>query len=384
MPVAKLIAPTTKQEIPKLRVAAYCRVSSNSADQRNSFATQERVYTKYIAEKQEWELVDIFADEGLSGMKADNRPEFQRMIRMCELHQIDLILTKSVSRFARNVKEALNYTRKLKLLGIGVQFEEDGINTLAMADEMLLNTFAAIAQEESESISQNERLSIVKRMERGEYIATNVPYGYRLIDKKLVVYEPEAKIVRWIFDAYLNGMSATEIARELTAQGIPTKDNKANWKSNRLTYKHLIQGNHDRVKGKLRPYWESIEQYAEVNDENRLVILSHYPILFYKNQHYGAVMLYGHVHNTREWELVEKWKKEQWAMGIPSRLINVGCMMAYMNYTPRTLDELLDVNPMPEIARVRKDGSAVENAEQRNKQEGVWDLNEGYTAEKTE
>ena len=73
-------------------------------------------------------------------------------------------------------------------------------------------------------------------------------------------------------------------------------------------HKHLIQGNHDRVKGKLRPYWESIEQYAEVNDENRLVILSHYPILFYKNQHYGAVMLYGHVHNTREWELVERWK----------------------------------------------------------------------------
>jgi len=172
MPVAKLIAPTTKQENSKLRVAAYCRVSSNSADQRNSFATQERVYTKYIAEKPEWELVDIFADEGLSGMKADNRPEFQRMIRMCELHQIDLILTKSVSRFARNVKEALNYTRKLKLLGVGVQFEEEGINTLAMADEMLLNTFAAIAQEESESISQNERLSIVKRMERGEYIAT--------------------------------------------------------------------------------------------------------------------------------------------------------------------------------------------------------------------
>ena len=127
--------------------------------------------------------------------------------------------------------------------------------------------------------------------------------------------------------------------------------------------KHLIQGNHDRVKGKLRPYWESIEQYAEVNDENRLVILSHYPILFYKNQHYGAVMLYGHVHNTREWSLVEKWKKEQWAMRIPSRLINVGCMMAYMNYTPRTLDELLDANPMPEIARDRKDGSAVESAE---------------------
>lgn len=236
MPVAKLIAPTTKQEIPKLRVAAYCRVSSNSADQRNSFATQEHVYTKYIAEKQEWELVDIFADEGLSGMKADNRPEFQRMIRMCELHQIDLILTKSVSRFARNVKEALNYTRKLKLLGIGVQFEEDGINTLAMADEMLLNTFAAIAQEESKSISQNQRLSIVKRMESGEYIASNAPYGYRLIDKKLVIYEPEAEIVRWIFTAYLNGMSTLEIAQELSHRGIPTKGRKEQWKANRVAY----------------------------------------------------------------------------------------------------------------------------------------------------
>ena len=236
MPVAKLIVPTTKQEIPKLRVAAYCRVSSNSADQRNSFATQERVYTKYIAEKQEWELVDIFADEGLSGMKADNRPEFQRMIRMCELHQIDLILTKSVSRFARNVKEALNYTRKLKLLGIGVQFEEDGINTLAMADEMLLNTFAAIAQEESKSISQNQRLSIVKRMESGEYIASNAPYGYRLIDKKLVIYEPEAEVVRWIFAAYLNGMSTVEIAHELSARSVPTKGKKEQWKANRIAY----------------------------------------------------------------------------------------------------------------------------------------------------
>ena len=178
MPIAKLISLANRQVLCKLRVAAYCRVSSNSADQKNSFATQERVYRKRITENPDWELVDIFADEGLSGMKADTRPEFQRMIRMCELRQIDLILTKSVSRFARNVKEALSYTRKLKLLGVGVQFEEDGVNTLAMADEMLLNTFAAIAQEESKSISQNERLSIVKRMERGEYIATNVPYAF--------------------------------------------------------------------------------------------------------------------------------------------------------------------------------------------------------------
>ena len=122
-------------------------------------------------------------------------------------------------------------------------------------------------------------------------------------------------------------------------------------------HKHLIQGNHDRVRGQLQFHWESIEQYAEINDGNTLVILNHYPIPFYKNQHYGAVMLYGHVHNTREWHLVEKWKLEQWDMGIPSRLINVGCMMDYMGYTPRTLEELMEANPMPVIDRIKKDGT---------------------------
>ena len=126
-------------------------------------------------------------------------------------------------------------------------------------------------------------------------------------------------------------------------------------------HKHLIRGNHDRVHGRLRFHWESIEQYAEINDGNTLVIMSHYPIMFYKNQHYDAVMLYGHVHNTREWQLVEKWKHEQWDMGIPSRLINVGCMMDYMRYTPRTLEELLDANPMPIFDRIRQDGTPVDS-----------------------
>ena len=159
-------------------------------------------------------------------MKAKNRPEFQRMIRMCELHQIDLIVTKSVSRFARNVKEALEYVRKLKLLGVGVIFEKEGINTMSLGDEMLLNTFTAIAQEESKAISQNQRLSIVKRMELGIYVDSNAPYGFRLESKQLVEYPPEADIVRWIFQAYLRGMSTAEIAKDLTDRGIPTKNGK--------------------------------------------------------------------------------------------------------------------------------------------------------------
>lgn len=170
MPEVRLITPITRQSTKKMQVAAYCRVSSNSADQLNSYAAQIRAYKKCIGARDDWELVDIFADEGLTGMKSETRDEFQRMIRMCELKQIDLIITKSISRFARNTKDALAYVRKLKLLGVGVQFEKEGISTLSMGDEMLLNTFSALAQEESQSISMNQRLSIVKRMELGEYV----------------------------------------------------------------------------------------------------------------------------------------------------------------------------------------------------------------------
>ena len=107
MPQPKLISPISKQGVQKKKVAAYCRVSSNSADQQNSYARQVKVYSKRIKERLDWELVDVFADEGISGTKAENRPEFQRMIRLCELRQIEMISTKSISRFSRNVKEAL-------------------------------------------------------------------------------------------------------------------------------------------------------------------------------------------------------------------------------------------------------------------------------------
>lgn len=174
MPEVRLITPITRQSTKKMQVAAYCRVSSNSADQLNSYAAQIRAYKKYIGARDDWELVDIFADEGLTGMKSETRDEFQRMIRMCELKQIDLIITKSISRFARNTKDALAYVRKLKLLGVGVQFEKEGISTLSMGDEMLLNTFSALAQEESQSISMNQRLSI-SRLDYGKKYCSDSP-----------------------------------------------------------------------------------------------------------------------------------------------------------------------------------------------------------------
>lgn len=106
-------------------------------------------------------------------------------------------------------------------------------------------------------------------------------------------------------------------------------------------HKHLIQGNHDKVNGLLGTHWKSIKSYDEIQDNNRLVVLSHYPIMFYKGQKFGSIMLYGHVHQTNWWHLVQKWQEEQLSAGIPSQLINVGCMLDYMAYTPRTLDELL-------------------------------------------
>lgn len=236
MAEVKLISPITKQSVSKKRVAAYCRVSTNYADQKNSYATQIKTYTRVIKEKPEWELVDIFADEGFSGTKAENRPEFQRMLRLCERKEIDLILVKSLSRFARNVKEALEYVRKLKLLGIGVIFEKEGINTQTIGDEMLLNTFSAIAQEESQAISQHLRSSIVKRMESGDFVSSNAPYGYRLENKKIVPYKPESDIVKWIFQHYLMGSSTSEIARELTTMNIPTKTGKDVWRAQKVAY----------------------------------------------------------------------------------------------------------------------------------------------------
>ena len=225
------IDPQAKQRKEKLRVAAYCRVSSNSADQLNSYTRQLNTYKAMIAKRTDWVLVEIFADEGITGTSAEKRPEFRRMISLCELKQIDLIVTKSVSRFARNVKEALEYVRKLKLLGVGVMFEKEGINTCSMADEMLLNTFAAIAQEESTSISQNLKLANRKRMAAGEYKHASTAYGFKRIDGKLVPYEPEANVVKRIYKDFLNGISTTKIAETLANEKIPTKQGTLSWKN---------------------------------------------------------------------------------------------------------------------------------------------------------
>ena len=232
--------PAAKQPEPrKLRVAAYCRVSSDSQDQLNSFAAQNAHYTTLIHENPDWELVDIYADRGITGTSADKREDFQRLLADCKRGLIDKVLVKSVSRFARNTQDFLKATRELKALGVGVCFEEQNIDSSMVSGETLASIFAALAQKESESITQNMRMSYKRRMESGKFTTCKAPFGYRLVNGKLVIEEQEAAIIRLIFQRYLNGHSMQDIAEEVTALGIPTRDHQDRWQ--RITIRYILQ-----------------------------------------------------------------------------------------------------------------------------------------------
>ena len=223
-------------EEAKLRVAAYARVSSDSTDQLNSFVAQTNHYISLISSNENWTLVDIYADEGITGTSADKRNEFQRLLSDCRKGLIDRVLVKSISRFARNTKECLEYVRELRSIGVTVYFEEQRIDTGKMNTEFMAALHASIAQTESESISGNMRWSYKHRMEKGLFITCKAPLGYRLIDGQLVIHEPEAEIVQLIFNNYLAGYSREEIAAQVTALGIPTRDGKEVWRASAITY----------------------------------------------------------------------------------------------------------------------------------------------------
>ena len=220
------IAAAEKPQAAKLRVAAYARVSSSSADQLNSFAAQNDYYQNLIRAKENWTLADIYADEGISGTSAEKRPDFQRLLVDCHRGLIDRIIVKSISRFARNTRECLEAIRELRLLGIGVYFEEHGIDTATMSGEMLTALFAAIAEEESKSISRNTRWGNRKRMAAGTYLPSSMPYGYRLIEKEIIIEPNEALVVCQIYQDYLAGMGTDAIARKLNEQGVPPSQGK--------------------------------------------------------------------------------------------------------------------------------------------------------------
>ena len=217
------------QEQPQkahLRVAAYTRVSSDSEDQLNSFASQNRYYTELISNKPEWNMVDIYADEGITGTSVEKRDDFQRMMTDCRRGLIDQILVKSISRFARNTKECLQSVRELKELGVNVKFEREGINTANVSSELITAIYAAFAQKESESISGNMRWSYQRRMESGTFLPSSMAYGYKIVDKKIKIDPDAALVVCRIFQWYLDGISKELIAKRLNKEDIHTNQNK--------------------------------------------------------------------------------------------------------------------------------------------------------------
>lgn len=220
-----------RSKYDQLRVAAYCRVSTDSEEQFTSYTMQKRVYTEMIMSKPEWQLADIYADEGISGTRADKRDEFQRMIWDCKKGKIDYIITKSVSRFARNTAECIEFVRQLKLMGIGVIFEEQNIDTLKCDSELLMTIHAGFAQAESESMSRNITWSYRKRFENGEVMFSYKKLlGYRKgADGQPEIIPEEAEIVQSIFDMFLSGMTLREIADYLRAEGIKTKLGGDTW-----------------------------------------------------------------------------------------------------------------------------------------------------------
>ena len=205
-----------------LRVAAYCRVSTDRDDQANSFESQQRYFREYIARQPGWELAGIFADEGLSGTSTKKRLAFQRMIVCAHAGLLDLIVTKEISRFARNTLDSIYYTRELKRLGVGVLFLNDNLYTLDGDAELRLTILASIAQEESRRTSERVKWGQKRRMEQGVVFGRNL-LGYDVRGGVLIVNEPGAQIVREIFRRFVNdGKGAHTIARELNEAGVPT------------------------------------------------------------------------------------------------------------------------------------------------------------------
>lgn len=228
MPKVTIIPPTRPDSTGKIRVAAYCRVSTNSADQHNSYSVQVNYYTHKFEHSDTEVLVDIYADEGITGT-SERREDFQRMIRDCRKGRIDRIYTKSISRFSRNTKDCLQYVRELKALGISVFFEKDGIDTALISDEMMITIMGGLAQEESTSIAHNTRWGIRKRMKNGAFKIASVPIGYIRVNGEIVIEPERAEVVRKIFEMAYAGYGSHTIAEYLNGQGIPSPDRKAYW-----------------------------------------------------------------------------------------------------------------------------------------------------------
>ena len=219
-------ATSSKIKLKKIRVAAYCRVSTDSDAQLESLEAQKDYYENYIASRDDWEFAGLYYDEGITGTKKDKRPELMRLVSDCKAGKVEFIITKSISRFSRNTTDCLEMVRKLLDLHVPIFFEKENINTGSMESELFLSILSGIAESESVSISENIKWSIRKRFENGTYKCGYTPYGYDLKGGRMVINPEQAAVVKEIFAALLSGKGTQEIANDLNRRGIPTKRNR--------------------------------------------------------------------------------------------------------------------------------------------------------------
>ncbi len=215
--------------ITKKRVCAYCRVSTDMDEQLESYEAQMKYYTDYIQNRPDWTFCGIFADEGISGTSVKKRVEFMKMIKCCKAGEIDMVITKSISRFARNTLDCLNYVRQLREKGIAVLFEKENIDTSDAKGEVLLTILSSLAQDESRNISENTRWGIQQRFREGRVWVGGHMLGYNTERGQITINEEEAVTVRRIFRECIEGKSTVMIARGLMADHILTGAGKPNW-----------------------------------------------------------------------------------------------------------------------------------------------------------
>ena len=216
----------------KRRVAAYARVSSGKEAMLHSLAAQVSYYSGLIQRRPDWEYAGVYADGAMTGTK-DSRPEFQQMLADCRNGKADMIITKSISRFARNTVTLLETVRELKLLGVDVYFEEQNIHSISGDGELMLTILASYAQEESLSASENCKWRIRKRFENGELANLRFMFGYRIVKGKVEINPEEATVVRMIFEDYISGMGGSAIAKKLRNMNV-AKVRSGNWTSERV------------------------------------------------------------------------------------------------------------------------------------------------------
>lgn len=216
-------ATSAKVKLKKIKVAAYCRVSTDSDAQLESLETQKTHYENYITSRDDWEFAGLYYDEGITGTKKGKRPELLRLIDDCKAGKVDFIITKSISRFSRNTTDCLELVRMLLALHIPIFFKKENINTGSMESELFLAILSSMAEDESVSISENSKWSIQKRFENGTFKCSYPPYGYDWNGEQMIVNQEQAAVVKDIFSALLSGKGTHDIADDLNRRGVPSK-----------------------------------------------------------------------------------------------------------------------------------------------------------------